>query len=72
MFRPTAPGRVTLTVEVAPVPGELDESNNVRTFEIDVREERLRVLLVEGAPRWEYRYLRNALVRDPGVEVDCF
>lgn len=72
VFRPTAPGRVKLTVEVAPVPGELDESNNVRTFEIDVREERLRVLLVEGSPRWEYRYLRNALVRDPGVEVDCY
>ncbi len=72
VFRPTAAGRVKLTVEVAPVPGELDESNNIRTFEIDVREERLRVLLVEGFPRWEYRYLRNALVRDPGVEVDCF
>ena len=72
VFRPKAAGRVKLTVEVAPVPGELDETNNVRTFEIDVREERLRVLLVEGFPRWEYRYLRNALVRDPGVEVDCF
>lgn len=72
VYRPEAPGRVTLTVEVDPQPGELDTENNRRTFEIDVREERLKVLLVEGVPRWEYRYLRNALVRDPGVEVDCY
>lgn len=72
VYRPDVPGRVELTVEVAPVPSELDDANNSRTFEIDVREERLRVLLVEGVARWEFRYLRNALVRDPGVEVDCY
>lgn len=72
VYRPRTAGRVSLTVSVSPQPGELDEDNNTRTFEIDVREERLRVLLVEGFPRWEYRYLRNALVRDPGVEVDCY
>ncbi len=26
------------------------------------------MLVVESYPRWEYRYLRNALSRDPGVE----
>ena len=29
------------------------------------------MLVVESLPRWEYRYLRNALSRDPGVEVSC-
>jgi uncharacterized membrane protein len=29
------------------------------------------VLVIETFPRWEYRYLRNALERDPGVEVNC-
>ena len=29
------------------------------------------MLVVESYPRWEYRYLRNALSRDPGVEVSC-
>ncbi|MEE2938811.1 MAG: vWA domain-containing protein [Planctomycetota bacterium] len=72
VYRPRAAGRVELTMTVDPQPGELDLENNTRTFEIDVREERLRVLLVEGVPRWEYRYLRNALVRDPGVDVDCY
>ena len=38
---------------------------------ISIREEKLRVLVVESLPRWEYRYLRNALSRDPGVELSC-
>jgi hypothetical protein len=29
------------------------------------------VLIVDSFPRWEYRYLRNALERDPGVDVNC-
>ena len=45
--------------------------NNQLTAPIAIREEKLRVLVVESYPRWEYRYLRNALSRDPGVEVSC-
>ncbi len=30
---------------------------------------RLKVLVVDSLPRWEYRYLRNALARDPGVDM---
>ena len=25
--------------------------------------------IVDSTPRWEYRFLRNALARDPGVEM---
>ncbi len=31
-----------------------------------------RVLYVEGAPRWEYRYLRNYLIEQPELAVQCF
>jgi hypothetical protein len=34
-----------------------------------VRKERIRVLLVQADPSWEYRYLRNMLVRDPTIEL---
>ena len=34
-------------------------------------ERELKVLVVESFPRWEYRFLRNALSRDPGVELSC-
>ena len=29
------------------------------------------MLVIESLPRWEYRFLRNALSRDPGVELYC-
>ena len=48
---------------------ELLEDNNLQTFQVSIRTEKLNVLVVESYPRWEYRYLRNALTRDPGVDV---
>ena len=50
---------------------ELLKDNNTRSEPIVIRRESLKVLVVESFPRWEYRYLRNALERDPGVEVSC-
>ncbi len=70
-WKPTSVGNFNLTVAIPPQPDELLTDNNRRTATIAIREERLKVLVVEGYPRWEYRYLRNALSRDPGVEVSC-
>jgi len=56
------------------LPREPDEAlpeNNEQAFRIAVRLETLKVLVVDSLPRWEYRYLRNALERDPGVEMNC-
>ncbi len=44
--------------------------NNERTFPLAVRKETLKVLVVDSQPRWEFRYLRNALMRDPSVVVN--
>ena len=70
-WKPKATGDFTLTLEVPKHPDERIADNNRLTVPIKVREEKLRVLVVESTPRWEYRYLRNALSRDPGVEVSC-
>ncbi|MFO7871821.1 MAG: hypothetical protein R6V03_10375 [Kiritimatiellia bacterium] len=51
---------------------EVFENNNVKEFSISLRREMLKVLLAESVPRWEYRFLHNALSRDPGVDVKCF
>jgi hypothetical protein len=71
VWKPKEVGDFTLTLTV---PKHVDESstdNNRLTAPISIRQEKLRVLLVESVPRWEYRYLRNALSRDPGVELSC-
>jgi hypothetical protein len=71
VWKPKATGDFTLALAV---PKQSDESltdNNKLTAPISIRDEKLRVLVVESYPRWEYRYLRNALSRDPGVELSC-
>ena len=70
-WKPKATGDYTLTIDVPRHPDELIPDNNTMSAPIAIREEKLRVLVVESVPRWEYRYLRNALSRDPGVEVSC-
>lgn len=71
IWKPTETGDFTLTLSVPKHPDETITDNNELTAPIAIRQEKLQVLVVESYPRWEYRYLRNALSRDPGVEVSC-
>lgn len=59
-----------LQFEVDPVPGEAVTRNNRRTVPAFVDEEPIRIFLVEGRPRWEYKFLRRALDGDPGVRLE--
>ncbi|MCP5557558.1 MAG: hypothetical protein H7A55_07360 [Verrucomicrobiaceae bacterium] len=70
VWKPVEPGQVRLTLTVPTTGGERNSDNNRIEAPLDIRKEQLRVLVVESYPRWEYRYLRNALERDPGVEVN--
>jgi hypothetical protein len=71
LWSPRALGGVTATVKLPVEPDEAIADNNEQTFHISIRVEKLKVLVVDSLPRWEYRYLRNALARDPGVELSC-
>lgn len=71
VWEPTAVGEVELELSVPATGGETHLENNVATATLEIRQEQLRVLVIDSFPRWEYRYLRNALERDPGVEVSC-
>lgn len=66
-----ATGDYTLSLRIDKDAEELIPENNEISAPISIREEQLKVLVIESYPRWEYRYLRNALERDPGVEVTC-
>ncbi len=70
-WQPESLGETSMTLKVSPTTGEVRDDNNEMTAPISIREEKLRVLVIESVPRWEYRYLRNALSRDPGVDVSC-
>jgi len=71
LWRLEKEGSSTLTLSIPVEDGELVAVNNSHKFTIAGRPEQIRVLVVETLPRWEYRFLRNALSRDPGVELSC-
>lgn len=63
-------GDWTLRFQLAALPEESQVDDNVDTRFLRVNDEKIRVLYVEERPRWEYRYLKNALLRvDPSIEV---
>ena len=71
-FAADKPGEFTYELRVEPRVEELVTQNNASAIPIRVVENKIRVLYIDGTPRWEYRYLKNALVRDETVEVSCF
>ncbi|HEY3897034.1 MAG TPA: vWA domain-containing protein [Chthoniobacter sp.] len=70
VFTPQAEGEGDYTVHVPVEPDEVFPGNNDRAFHLSVRKEILKVLVVDSQPRWEFRYLRNALNRDSGVSAN--
>lgn len=71
VWGPKETGERNLTLRLDEETDELLSDNNERSFQISLRMETLKVLVVDSKPRWEYRYLRNALARDPGVQMNC-
>ncbi len=71
LLTPDREGEQTLTLSITELPVETDLDYNEMMAQMNVRPEELDVLVIESSPRWEYRFLRNALMRDPGVKVDC-
>ena len=71
LWRIEKEGASSLSLSIPATNGELVQSNNSRDFIISGKPESIKVLVVETLPRWEYRFIRNALSRDPGVDVDC-
>ena len=70
-WKPAVAGELKLTLTVPKTADERYIANNSLEAPLSIRKEQLRVLVVESYPRWEFRYLRNALERDPGVRVEC-
>jgi len=68
-FRPEKKGTFTYTVEVPPRAEEVIRDNNRRDFAIQVIDDRLPVLYVEGSPRAEYRFIRRAMLKDKDFRI---
>jgi len=68
-FTPHAVGDLEFIVEVLPLEREFRLDNNQERRHVSVRNEKIRVLLVDSSPRYEYRYLKHLLEREKTIEL---
>lgn len=66
-WQPKTKGHYLVIVRTPPREGERTHANNQVVVPVRVIDDKLRVLFVDHPPRFEYRYLKNALIRDPKV-----
>ncbi|MDP6850092.1 MAG: hypothetical protein QF524_04040, partial [Planctomycetota bacterium] len=67
------PGEHLLTAETTPLESETARDNNQLTLRVWVEPTRIRVLYVEARPRFEYRYLKNRLLRaEKDMSLRCW
>jgi hypothetical protein len=75
--------RVSLTYEPAELGNQLfqlaivpeddsERKNNQREFVIDVTDAQKRILYLEGVPRWEFKFLKRALLTDKQQQLTAF
>ena len=65
--RPFRAGEHVYRVVAKALDHEINLENNASEVRVNAVEDKVRVLYVEGYPRFEYRYLKNALLREPTV-----
>jgi hypothetical protein len=65
--RPDKASQASWSIRLTSDLPELTTSNNTQGVSIEVSDQPIRVLYVEGTPRWEYRYLKNLLVRESSI-----
>jgi uncharacterized membrane protein len=69
MFDSGGAGARTLEIAAAPLAGEENIANNTLTRVVNVGSEPRRILYVEGEPRWEYKFIRQAEEDDRMVQI---
>ena len=69
MFNIGGAGAKTLEIAAAPLPGEENSANNALTRVVNAASDPRRILYVEGEPRWEYKFIRQAEQDDRMVQI---
>ncbi len=68
-LRPTEPGDLALELLVEPLEGEANKENNVARQVVEVSNKKVKTLLVQASPSYEYRALKSLLQRDPAIDL---
>ena len=70
-FQPREVGTLEVVADVDVEDGELDARDNAAQESVAVLDAKVNLLYVDGYPRWEYRYIKNEMIRDKTVNVSC-
>jgi hypothetical protein len=70
--RPREPGDYVYEVEVQPHADETNQDNNRERRAVTVRADKIRVLLVQAYPSYEFRFLKSLLERDDTIELSTY
>lgn len=65
---PTGVGAQDLEVRLVGVVADTDEADNAARAPIEVVDRPIRVLYIDGHPRWEHRYVKNLLIREASID----
>jgi hypothetical protein len=70
MIAQDKPGLYPYEVQATPLPGEISQANNSASYLLRVVDEPIRVLVLEGKPYWDSKFLTRTLAADPAVALD--
>ena len=63
------PGHYEYLVTVDSIGAEVEPNNNQQTVFCDVQKRRIRILILEGQPFWDSKFLAQSLRKDERIEV---
>ena len=67
------PGSYIFSVLAPPLPEEFDTADNMKAApEMEVVDQKIKVLLISGVPSWDYQHLQRLLQRDPSISLSCW
>jgi len=68
-YVPDRKGPMEMTLQATASVTDQVPQNNFQSVRVNVSTRKIRVLMLDGRPRWEYAFLRRALVADDHVSV---
>lgn len=62
-------GQYEYQCSLAPLPGEKETGNNLQTVFLAVQPKRMKVLLIEGSPNWDTKFIAQSLRKDERIAL---
>ncbi|MBL8759770.1 MAG: VWA domain-containing protein, partial [Phycisphaerae bacterium] len=67
LAKPAEAGRASWAVRVLPESDDLSRDNNAAPVAIELIERPIRVVYIDGYPRWEQRFIKSLLIRENSI-----